>query len=94
MRVFALAFVIGTLGLQQAAELPTLAIFPLGVAALLAVALVPARLRAARLAGFALAGVLAGVGAAAWRAEIRLAEALPRAWEGEDVELVRRHRGF
>ena len=88
MRVFALAFVIGTLGLQQAAQLPTLAIFPLGVAALLAVALVPARLRAARLAGFALAGVLAGVGAAAWRAEIRLAEALPRAWEGEDVELI------
>ncbi len=34
-------------------------------------------------AGFAL-----GVSWAAWRAEIRLAEALPAAWEGRDIELV------
>ena len=29
-----------------------------------------------------------GFGYAAWRAEARLAEALPRAWEGEDIGIV------
>ena len=88
MRVFVLALVLGTLALQHARELPGISLFPAGVAALLVLRLVPARFRVARLACLALAGVLAGVGAAAWRAEVRLADALPRAWEGEDVELV------
>ena len=88
MRVFVLAFVLGTLGLQQAAELPSIALFPAAVAVLLTLWLIPVRFRVARLACLALAGVFAGVGAAAWRAEARLAEALPLAWEGEDVEVV------
>jgi competence protein ComEC len=33
-------------------------------------------------------GVLVGHGCAAWRAEVRLADALPPAWEGEDLRLV------
>ena len=35
-----------------------------------------------------LASALGGFGYAAWRAEIRLADALPEAWEGVDVALV------
>jgi len=38
---------------------------------------------------FALAGAtLAGLAYAAWRAEMRLADALPPAWEGEDIAIV------
>ena len=88
MRIFVLAFVLGTLGLQQASELPSIALFPASVAVLLALRLVPVRLSLIRLACLVLAGALAGVGAAAWRAESRLADALPVAWEGEDVEMV------
>jgi competence protein ComEC len=33
-------------------------------------------------------GVLLGHGYAAWRAEVRLADALPPTWEGEDLQLV------
>jgi len=36
----------------------------------------------------ALAAGTLGFGYAAWRAEIRLADALPSAWEGEDIALV------
>ncbi len=32
--------------------------------------------------------MLAGLGYAAWRAELRMAEELPRAWEGEDIDIV------
>ncbi len=88
MRAFVLAFVLGTLVLQEASELPSVALLPASVAALLALRLVPVRLRFMRLACLVLAGGLAGVGAGAWRAEVRLAEALPVAWEGEDVELT------
>lgn len=35
----------------------------------------------------ALAGLLLGFSWAAWRAELRLADALPLAWEGRDIEL-------
>lgn len=36
----------------------------------------------------AIGGLLLGHGYAAWRAEQRLAQALPKAWEGEDIEIV------
>ncbi|HEX7402456.1 MAG TPA: ComEC/Rec2 family competence protein, partial [Usitatibacter sp.] len=88
MRIFVLAFVLGTLWLQQAAELPRIALLPAGVAFLLALPLVPARFRGARIACVALAGGLAGVSAAAWWAQAAMASALPRAWEGEDIEVV------
>jgi competence protein ComEC len=88
MRVFALAFICGTLALQQSAELPVAFVLPAAVAALLALRIVPARVRALRIALLVVAGAIAGYGAAAWRAESRLGEALPKAWEGEDVEVV------
>ena len=34
------------------------------------------------------AAVLAGFGYAAWRAEVRLAQELPRAWESEDIQIL------
>ncbi len=87
MRLFVLAFVLGTLLLQHASELPDpTPHFALGIAALLALRLVPgAPLRAALLLT---AGFLLGHGLAAWRAQDRLADALPMAWEGRDIELV------
>src|SRR5258706_6360732 len=88
MRSFVLAFVLGTLVLQHASELPQAALLPAAAAALLALVVIPVRLRTARFACLVVAGALAGVGAAAWRAEARLAEALPVAWEGEDLELA------
>ncbi|HEY4999991.1 MAG TPA: ComEC/Rec2 family competence protein, partial [Usitatibacter sp.] len=61
---------------------------PAAVATLLGVALVPVRRRLIRCAFLLAAGALAGYGIAAWRAESLLADALPKAWEGEDIELV------
>ena len=88
MRLFVLAFVLGALGLQQAAALPEVAILPEALAALLCVRLVPARHRLARRALLLVAGGLAGYGIAASRAESLLAHSLPRAWEGEEIELT------
>jgi len=88
MRLFVLAFVGGTLALQHAAELPEPRTFALAAAALLALGLVAPHRRLARGALLLVAGAVAGAGLAAWRAEIRLADALPRALEGEDVEVV------
>lgn len=85
MRLFALAFTLGALALQQASELPPVALAPAGAAALLSLALVPARCLAARLALLAAAGALCGYGWAAWRAQLRLAERVPPALEWRDV---------
>ena len=85
MRLFAIAFLCGTLFLQQASELPGTSLAPAGLAALLALGLV--RPRPARWALLAAAGFLLGHGHAAWRAQLRLADALPFAWEGRDVAL-------
>jgi len=88
MRLFVLAFVLGTLALQQQAELPQTHFALLGVAPLLALALVSRERRAARALLLLASGGLVGFGAAAWRAESRLADELPRAWEGEDIAIV------
>jgi competence protein ComEC len=88
MRIFALAFVLGALGLQQAAELPAMPILPGALAALLCVRLVPARHLLLRCALLLIAGALAGYGVAASRAESLLAQSLPKAWEGEDIALT------
>jgi len=88
MRLFVLAFVLGTLALQHAAELPEpRPEWALGIAALLALRLVPGwpLPRAVLLLA---AGFLLGHGLAASRAGERLADALPAAWEGRDIELV------
>ena len=88
MRLFALSFVLGALWLQHEAALPEWRVLFAGFAATLALALVPSRLRPERAAGAVVAGFLVGFGFAAWRAEVRLADALPHAWEGRDVQVV------
>ena len=87
MRLFAVAFVAGTFALQQRAELPQPSFLLAGVAALLAAMLVRHR-RSAYLPMLVLAGALLGFGHAAWRAEMRLAEALAPALEGRDLEVT------
>jgi competence protein ComEC len=88
MRLFAIAFLAGAWFLQQQAELPRVALALCGIAVLLAVALVPARCIVLRVAILSVAGALMGFGWAAWRAEIRLADALPAAEEGADIAIT------
>lgn len=83
MRLFAASFLAGTVVLQQAAELPDHRLA--GLAAALALASRLPRNACARALLVAAAGVVAGHGLAAWRAHERLADELPRAWEGRDI---------
>lgn len=87
MRSFVLAFVAGAWWLQHEARLPALDVLPFAGALLLAVGLVPARLGLPRVALAAAAGLLAGYGWAAACAQSRLADTLPIALEGVDVEV-------
>ena len=85
------AFACGVAGLQTCAALPgyPVAIGCAGFGTLVLVAMVHARLRPAVMMLLAIAATLAaGFGYAAWRAHNRLAEELPRAWEGEDIEIL------
>src|SRR5215472_15745012 len=99
MRLALLAFALGVLALQQQPELPRLAwgviiAAPLGLS--LAVLVVDRRasgwvVRSARILALAAAiaaMALVGFFYAAWRADLRLADELPSAWEGRDIELV------
>ena len=88
MRLVVLAFVLGTLALQRQPELPELRLALLGVAMLLALTLVSRERRFLRFGLVLISGALVGFGYAAWRAECRLGDALPLAWEGEDVEVM------
>ena len=98
MRCLLLAFASGVLALQQQPELPAHA-WAASVLALLLIALLGA-LGARRLDGrprelalgaakaaLVVAVAIAGFFYAAWRAEARLADQLPSAWEGRDVEI-------
>ena len=85
MRLFAASFLAGTVVLQQAAALPDTRLAGLAGALLLATRL--ARHAAGRALLVAAAGFLAGHDLAAWRAQSRLADELPRAWEGRDIEV-------
>lgn len=82
MRLPIVCFVLGCAWLQQAAALPEWNVLAAGCAVLLAAAL--ARGRARFLLACA-AAVLLGHGYAALRAQWRLADELPRPWEGRDV---------
>ena len=92
MRIAILGFLAGIFWLQQQAELPplwwwTLPAMLLPVAWLLRqhpVAIV----RGLRYVMLAAACAALGVAWAAWRAELRLADELPRHWEARDIELV------
>lgn len=88
MRFFVLAFVVGTCWVQWQPVLPEASAASVGVAAWLAAALVPVRQRRLRGVPYALAGLCLGVGLAAWRAEVRLSDALPFAWEGKDIAIT------
>jgi len=85
MRLLALAFVAGAFALQNQRALPDFPFALAGVAAGLACALVPRGHAVSRAALLLACGALAGVGYAAWRAELRLAQSLPLAWEASDL---------
>ena len=88
MRLFVLAFALGTLLVQHAAELPDVRVALVGVAALLAMQIT--RIRMLRVLLVCAGGLATGCGYSAWRAEVRLADELPRPWEGRDVVVVGR----
>jgi len=87
MRLNILAFAAGIIALQMQPELPM--VWPWALAGLLlgVPAMVWRSNWPARLIGI-LACLALGLAWAAWRAEIRLADALPGAWEGRDIEVV------
>jgi competence protein ComEC len=85
------AFACGVVWLQTRAALPAHPAWLTGAAvcALVFAAVARGRLRPAWSVPLAVtAMLLAGFGYAALRAQIRLAEELPRAWEDEDIEIV------
>jgi competence protein ComEC len=88
MRVFVIAFASGTFALQCMESLPTWPVAAFGGALLLAAYLTRDRHVVLRVVAAAASGAVLGYGVAAWRAQERLADALPRAWEGRDVELA------
>ena len=86
MRLPILAFAAGVIALQIQPELPVAWAFLLAGSALFGLgALWRSSLRLPFLMA---AGLLLGFGWAAWRAELRLADELPIAMEGRDVEIV------
>jgi competence protein ComEC len=85
MRLFAVAFLAGTAALQQAAVLPEPRLALLAAALALASGL--PRHALARALLLAAAAFAAGHGLAAWRAQARLADELPAAWEGRDIAI-------
>ncbi len=99
MRLLLLAFSLGVVALQQQASLPLLyagayALLPAMAAAACAfysMRRIARHRNTARFIALLLAALAAGMGGffyAAWRADVRLADALPRAWENRDVSLV------
>src|SRR5258708_28163284 len=99
MRWLLLAFALGVLALQQQAELPATtriawAALPLAIALLaLIVSLCTSawRSRIARYVAVVSAAIAVGLGGffyAGWRADVRLADQLPAAWQGQDIDLV------
>ena len=77
-----LAFACGVCVLQGCARLPP---WPLALVVTTACALVACWRR--HRVGAAIAALVLGFGYAAWRAEVRLADALAREWEGEDIRV-------
>jgi competence protein ComEC len=89
--VFLLAAAVGVCGLQTQAELPQMtggwALAGLGVWGI--ALFLPRRWPLWRGGVLVVcAGLMAGYGWAAWRAELRLADELPLAWEGKDVRVI------
>ena len=87
MRLFAAAFLCGVIALQSAPALPDRDWAVPGILLLVAAALLRDR-RIARGLVVLVAAIACGYGYAAWRAEIRLADALPFSREGVDIEVA------
>ena len=99
MRGVLLGFALGIIALQQQATLPSLS-YAAGIVALVGMTIAAVwlerrsagwRRRAARIAALvtiAAAAGSAGFFYAAWRADIRLADELPSAWEGRGIRIV------
>lgn len=96
MRLFILSLVAGSLWLQQQATLPVPAVLAQWACLALAVGAIAwhaasaerTALRLPGLAGLVAAGGFFGAAWAGWIATERMADALPPAWEGRDIELV------
>ena len=95
MRILILGLVIGAFFLQGMATLPlgnsVLWMVACGFAVLLAFALGMRNsvfTQSAVLLIMLVAGTMFGFGYAHWRAELRIAQELPREWEGRDVEII------
>ena len=97
MRTVWCGFALGVIVLQRQAVLPGrgawLALLLLAVVAVLGAAWMQREPRRGvrRFAGWVavcVASVCAGFGYAAWRAELRLAEALPAAWQARDIDVT------
>ena len=86
MRSCAAAFALGCAWLQRESRLPDF--HPLVLAAVALAAAVCVRSRPARLLVLIVAAAGLGYGYAAWRAEVRLADALPAAAEGQDLRVT------
>ncbi len=86
MRLSILAFALAIIWLQFQPALPDW--WPLAAAVGVVAAAGGAALKRTRLPLAILAGALIGIAWASWRAEGRLADALPVAWEGRDIELT------
>lgn len=87
IKIIAFATGVGLLQIQERLPAAALGIFLLGVAALLFFLVAGLRHRAAQ-GAVLLACVMLGFGWAAWFAQQRLAEQLPEALEGRDVQVV------
>src|SRR2546423_14161921 len=87
MRLFAAAFLCGVIALQSAPALPDTGWGLCGIVLLAAASPLQSR-RVARALVVFIAGIACGYGYAAWRAELRLADALPFSREGVDIEVV------
>lgn len=96
MRAIALGFALGAAWLQTRAALPEFRWLWLAPLLLLLAVWWPRHgpWRAARVLAWLLLAVFAGFFYAGWRAESRLAETLPLAWQGRDVELQGRVLGL
>ena len=91
MRLAILAFAAGVIALQVQPELP--AAWPWALAGLAGAALAAVPISTTALQRmFRVLGIVAcvalGVAWASWRADVRLADELPPAWEGRDVEVT------
>lgn len=95
VRSFILGFLLGTFALQSQAELPPFPFWYAIAGSWVAVAMTLGFSFVARkeigwkaAPVLVLAGMALGFGLAHWRAETRLADELPREWEGRDIEFV------